>query len=305
MTCKRKKVAAKCRTPAITMPPGAQRGMALVLVLWLVVLLSVLATGHARNVHTETGLVSRQIETAQARALAEAGAQRAILDLMSGAARQWPANGTVNSFKFDGQDISIAIRDATGLIDLNSASSELLNVLISTAVPDQATRQRIVDAILDWRDRDSVTHLYGAEDDDYRSAGLTWSARDDAFASIDELLYVIGMTPDIFDRISPYLTIYSERSSVDLEYASPFLISALTGREIEAVQDRAAPRKQVNNQSRSGTFHIYVSASVGDTTNFSLETVVRLFSDPEHPFAILYWREPARTPLPTSERDRA
>jgi hypothetical protein len=271
MTCKRKKVAAKCRTPAITMPPGAQRGMALVLVLWLVVLLSVLVSGHARNVHTETGLVSRQIEAAQARALAEAGAQRAILDLMSGAARQWPANGTVNSFKFDGQDIFIAIRDATGLIDLNSASSELLNVLISTAVPDQATRQRIVDAILDWRDRDSLTHLYGAEDDDYRSAGLTWSA---------------------------------ERSSVDLEYASPFLISALTGREIEAVQDRAAPRKQVNNQSRSGTFHIYVSASVGDTTNFSLETVVRLFSDPEHPFAVLHWREPARTPLPTSERHR-
>jgi general secretion pathway protein K len=304
MTSRRNKAAANYRAPANKKPPGSQKGMALVLVLWLVVLLSVLATGHARNVHTETSLVSWQMETAQARALAEAGAQRAILDLMSGAARQWSANGTINSFKFDDHDISIAIRDATGLIDLNSANSELLGALISAAGPDQITRQRIVDAILDWRDADDLTHLYGAEDDDYRAAGLTWSARDGAFASVDELLYVMGMTRDIFDRVSPYLTIYSERSSVDLEYAPAFLISALTGQEIEVREDVAAARSQAIGQSGSGTFHIYVSASVGDGTNFSLETVVRLLSDPERPFAVLYWREPMRTPLTTSEGDR-
>jgi len=304
MTRRRDGATATYRTPACSNLARSQKGMALVLVLWLVVLLSVLATGHARNVHTETNLVSQQMETAQARALAEAGAQRAILDLMSGAARQWPTNGTASSFKFDGHDIYIAIRDASGLIDLNSANAELLGALISAAGPDQMTRQRIVDAILDWRDADNLTHLYGAEDDDYHAAGLTWSARDGAFTSVDELLYVMGMTADIFDRVSPYLTIYSERPGVDLEYAPPFLISALTGQEIEVIEDLTAAREQVSNQSRSDTFHIYVSASVGDGTNFSLETVVRLLSDPEHPFAVLYWREPARTTLPTSERGR-
>ena len=304
MTCRSAKAAAKYRATVNTNPPGAQKGMALVLVLWLVVLLGVLATGHARNAHTETGLVSRQMEAAQARALAEAGAQRAILDLMSNAAQQWPVNGSINSFKFDNHDISVAIRDATGLIDLNSASSALLSALISTAGPDQMTRQRIVDAILDWRDADNLTHLYGAEDDDYRAAGLAWSARDWAFASIDELLYVMGMTRDIFDRISPYLTIYSARSGVNLEYASPFLISALTGQEIEVIDDVAADRNEIHGRSGSGTFHIYVSASVGDGIKSSLEVVVRLLSDPERPFAVLYWREPMRTQLPTSARDR-
>jgi general secretion pathway protein K len=267
------------------MPPGSQKGLALVLVLWLVVLLSVLATGHARNARIETSLVSRHIESAQARALAEAGVQRAILDLlMSGTTRQWPVNGTVGSFEFDDHDISIAIRDATGLIDLNTAGSGPLSALISAAGVDQVTQQRIVDAILDWRDADDLTHLHGAEDDDYRAAGLSWTARDDAFASVDELLYVMGMTRDIFDRVSPYLTIYSERSGVNLEYAAPFLITALTGQEIEAIRD--------------------VSATVGDGTIFSLEAVVQVLSDPERPFAVLSWREPMRTPFPASERDR-
>lgn len=304
-TGKRGKAAAKYRSSAcVQKRPGAERGVALVLVLWLVVLLSVIATGHARNAHTETKLASRHIDTAQARALAEAGVQRAILDLlMPGTARQWPVNGTVSSFEFDGHDISIAIRDATGLIDLNSAGSGPLSALISAAGVDQLTQQRIVDAILDWRDANNLTHLHGAEDDDYRAAGLSWTARDDAFASVDELSYVMGMTRDILDRVSPYLTIYSERSGVNLEYAPPFLITALTGQEIEAVGDVPAARNQVTGQPGSGTFHIHVSATVGDTI-FSLETVVQFLSDPERPFVVLYWRQPMRTPFPTSERDR-
>jgi general secretion pathway protein K len=305
MTNRHDKAAAKCWLFFDRMPPGSQKGMALVLVLWLVVLLSVLATGHARNARTETSLVSRYIETAQARALAEAGAQRAILDLLTPAsARQWPVNGAVSSFRFDGHEISVAIRDATGLLDLNSASSEMLTALVSATGVDQMTQQRIVDAVLDWRDADHLTHLHGAEDDDYRAAGLSWTARDDAFVSIDELSYVAGMTRDIFDQISPYLTIYSEQSGVNLEYAPPFLISALTGQEIEVSEDYAAARSQLTGQPASGTFHINVSATVGDGTTHSLEAVVRLFSDAERPFAVLSWREPMRTPFPSSEKDR-
>jgi len=305
MTNSQDKTAATHRRPFGRRPPGSQKGMALVLVLWLVVLLSVLATGHARNARIETGLVSRYIETAQARALAEAGAQRAIVDLlMPGTVRQWPVNGTVSSFRFDGHEISVAIRDASGLLDLNSANSEMLTALVSATGVDQMTQQRIVDAVLDWRDADNLTHLHGAEDDDYRAAGLSWTARDDAFVSVDELSYVAGMTSDIFDQISPYLTIYSEQSGVNLEYAPPFLISALTGQEIEVSDDHAAARRPVAGQSASGTFHINVSATVGDGTTHSLEAVVRLFSDPERPFAVLSWREPMRTSFPSSEQDR-
>jgi general secretion pathway protein K len=279
--------------------------MALVLVLWLVVLLSILATGHARNAHTETQLASGHIDTAKARALAEAGAHRAILDLlMPSAERRWSVDGTLRSFEFDGHRISIAIRDATGLVDVNSASPDLLAALISTADPDETSRRRIVDAILDWRDADDLTHLHGAEDEDYREAGMTWSARDGDFASVDELQYVVGMTRAIFDRVAPYLTVYSGRSGVNLDYAPPFLITALTGQEIAAAEDRTTGRARMTGQRRNGTFHVYVRASAGDRATFSLETVVRLFSEPEGPYDVLYWREAMRTPFPVAQRTR-
>ena len=290
-------------TAAHSTPPRCQQGMALVLVLWLVVLLSILATGHARNARTEAQLASGHINAAKARALAEGGAHRAILELLMPAnEQQWPVDGTVRSFELDGHAVAVAIRNATGLVDLNSASSGVIAALISSAEPDEKSQQRIVDAILDWRDADDLTHLHGAEDDDYRAAGLTWTARDGDFASVDELQYVVGMTRAIFDRIAPYLTVYSKRAGVDLEYAPPSLITALTGREIEAAEDRASGRAQATGQRRNGTFHVYVSASVGDRATFSLETVVRLFSEPEHPYGVLYWRETMRTPFPVPQR---
>jgi len=48
----------------------SQDGMALIVVLWLVVLLSIMAAGHSKNVHTDTTLAARQLQSAKARALA-------------------------------------------------------------------------------------------------------------------------------------------------------------------------------------------------------------------------------------------
>jgi general secretion pathway protein K len=271
--------------------------MALVLVLWLVVFLSVLATGHARNAHAEAQLTSMYIGTAKARALAEAGANLAILDLLlPSVSRQWPVDGTVRSVELDGNDLTIAIRDATGLVDLNVASPALFSTLIQAANVDDATAQEIVDAILDWRDADDLTHLNGAEDDAYRASGLAWSARDGEFTSVEELLYVKGMTRSIFDTVAPYLTVYSGSSSVDLEYAPPALVSMLTGQEIEATDAHREP-----DAAGNGTFRIYVSASASKRATFSLETVVRLGPDPELPYVVLYWREAVNALVPKPE----
>ena len=274
----------------------SQQGMALVLVLWLVVLLSMLATGHTRNAHTETKLAAMHINRAEARAFAEAGVNAAILDLLRPSTkRQWRVDGTLLSFEFDGQPIAVSIRDATGLIDLNAASAGLLTKLIASADVDEAAQQRIVDAILDWRDADEFNHLYGAEDDDYRAAGLSWSARDGDFASVDELQYVMGMSRNVFDSVAPYLTVYAGTAGVNLEFAPPALITVLTGQEIEVVE---AGHDRANNQSDNATFHIQVKTAQRDHRYYSLEVVVQLLADSQIPFAILYWREASRPSIP-------
>ena len=282
-----------------------QRGMALVIVLWLIVLLGVMAAGHARNVHTETVLASRHVESARARVLAEAGVQHAIIELLApNSVRQWPVNGTITTVNIDGHEVGIAVRDATGLIDLNAANADLLAALFETTGADEAWQRDIVDAILDWRDGDNLRHLNGAEDDDYLAARLAWTARDGAFADIDELKYVLGMRQDIFDSLAPFLTVHSARPGVNLDYAPPFLIKALTGEYVEPAESALPDAVQSGANikiggPRNGTYHVYVSAPGAAGVVASLEAVVRISATSDSLFTILSWREPMRPQFPT------
>ena len=175
--------------------PARQRGIALVVVLWLLVLLTVIAASHARVIRTETRLASNQVEASKARSLAEAGANHAIIELLvRDEAQRWSVNGSVNHIRYEDGDVAIAIRDARGLIDINKAQAALLDTVLTGVGLDQTQRQALVDAILDWRDKDSLKRIKGAEDDDYRRAGLKWAARDGDFSSVEEFRYVLGMT---------------------------------------------------------------------------------------------------------------
>jgi general secretion pathway protein K len=288
-------------SPPIT--PSPQRGMALIMVLWLVALLGIIASSHARNVHTETRLAARHIEVAAARALTEAGIQHAILELLvAEKVNQMPVDGTVGQINFNGSEIRIAIRDATGLVDLNTAGPALLMSLVATLNIDHETQQKIVASILDWRDGDDLSHLDGAEDSDYQAAGHAWSARDDAFSSIEELRYVMGMTQLRFNELAPFVTIYSQQSSINLEFASPYLITALTGQDVVAAEQRARPGRQPDQTKiGSGTYHIYVSTAGTDGIEASAEAVVRLSTDDNRPYHLLYWHEPMRIQFTPTE----
>lgn len=277
--------------------------MVLVVVLWLIVLLSVIAAGHSRNVHITTTLASRQIELAKARALARAGARRAIMELLAaGNSHRWPVNGHVQTMEILDTEVMISIRDATGLLDLNNASPDLLAALmrISGAAPE--AQQALVGAILDWRDTDDLTRLNGAENDAYQSAGLGWGIHNGPFATVDELRYVLGMSDAYFNRLAPLLTVHSGRGGVNIEFAPPLLIEALTGKQVEPVTGEAGtqlfPQRQTS-AARAGTFHISVEARrAGGTAVASLEAVVRIAPTADQPYTIMLWREPMRSHFP-------
>ncbi len=289
--------------------PIRQRGMALVIVLWLIVLLSVMAVGHASNVHSETRLAMQHLESAKARALAESGIQRAIVSLLlRNGGPAWPVNGTPRRLVIDDREVTVAVRDATGLVDLNAADAGLLGALIATTGDDPLQQEKLVDAILDWRDSDNLTHLHGAEDDAYRAAGLAWTARDAAFSSVDELRYVFGMTAKRFAAVIPYVTVHSGRGVLNLEFAPPSLISALTGQTLDTYEnnDGFTPQERqphVASAPRNGTYHIYASATGNGKVTVSVEAVIRIAPTAEHAYSILYWREPGQFQFSVQETD--
>ena len=278
-----------------------QHGMALIVVLWLIVLLGIMAAGHSRNTHTDTLLASRQFAAAKARGLAEAGINHTILEMLAdNSDRHFPVDGSVFTVDVLNKTVTVAIRDATGLVDLNAANHDLIGAALRACGLSEGRRRDLVDAILDWRDRDDLSHLDGVEDDDYVAAGLPWTSRDGAFMAIDELRYLPGMEQALFERLAPLVTIHSRRGGINLEYAPPILIAALTGDEVEPAtplreRERTGTRRQ---GPRNGTFHIYASATAGSGTTASIEAVVRISRSAQRPFSILEWREPPRHALP-------
>ena len=271
--------------------------MALIVVLWLIVLLSIMAAGHSRNARTDTTLAARQLQSAKARALAEAGINHVILEMLAADSdRKLYTDGSLFRVRIGEDDVIIAIRDASGFVDLNAANAETLDAVLKAGGVTETARIDLLDTILDWRDKDDLSRLNGVEDDDYVASGVAWTSRDGRFESIDELKYLPGMTQALYDRLVPYVTVYSGRGGLNLDYAPPALVAAFTGKEIPTTEPDDADRN--TNGPRNGTYHIYASATGSASTVAAIEAVVRISRSSKSPFTIVDWREPPRVEFP-------
>src|SRR5262249_56768073 len=90
-----------------------------------------------------------------------------------------------------------------------------------------AAASRLVDKIRDWRDSTGLRRLNGAAAPDYRAAGLSYGPRNGPFQSVDELKLVMDMTPELFRRVEPALTVYSGRQFIDPQFAPREALLAL------------------------------------------------------------------------------
>ncbi len=220
----------------------------------------------------------------------------------------WRADGTVYAWAFGGGEVRISIEDEGGKIDLNRAPDELLKGLFVVLGVDEGEAVRLVDAIADFRDKDDLTRPDGAEDDDYRAAGLAWEAKDAPFAAVDELQRVMGMTPELYAKLAPFVTVYSKRAKIDLLTAPREVLLAVPGvvaAEVEALlAERAGmegpiPRKALPvptadrgyfSVSNRRAFTVRAEAHTESGAVFAREAVVRLKGKKgEQPFRLLGW----------------
>ena len=160
----------------------------------------------------------------------------------------WRADGTVYAWAFGGGEVRISIEDEGGKIDLNRAPDELLKGLFVVVGVDEGEAARLVDAIADFRDADDVRRLDGAEDDDYRAAGLAWEAKDAPFAAVDELQRVMGMTPELYAKAAPFVTVHSKRRGIDPRTAPEEVLRAIPGVNQAEVEALIAARGQETSE---------------------------------------------------------
>jgi general secretion pathway protein K len=121
-----------------------------------------------------------------------------------------PLNGTevflnsTGNFTFE-IPIKIALKDSNGLISLITFRSNVFdNLLKYSGVPEEK-RRIILDSFLDWIDHDDFTRLNGAEKPYYEREGKP-IPRNFELQFKEELLMIRGMDRELYEKISPYLT---------------------------------------------------------------------------------------------------
>lgn len=174
-----------------------EQGLALVTTLWILAILIVVAAGFTMGVRTETKIAENFGRRIQARTLAWAGLQRALLALQSDPTPYTAFGGLWQEITSDLDPLDLETGtfrvegfDEAAKVNINVASEEQLLLLLQ----DEELR----DALLDWRDSDDQPRLYGAESDYYLSLERPYKAKNGLLDTLEEMLLIRGVTPDLF-----------------------------------------------------------------------------------------------------------
>lgn len=248
----------------------SQRGAALLLVMWLILLLSGLVAGYAMSARIESMQGNGLARSVQAREAARAGVEYAISRMLDADyAQRWAPDGRDYRLSFDGAQLEVSVRDETGKVDLNNAGPDLLAGLLRAQGEPAEAATRLAGAIVDWRDQDSLVQVAGgAEDTNYAAAGLAWGAKDAPFETVAELEQVLGMRPALYRSLAPYVTVHSGAPMPNPAFADGPVLKAMGIERPQPIDDTLP----VNG---SGTYSIDSRARLANGRRAHLSVILR------------------------------
>lgn len=205
--------------------PQGERGAALLTVLLLVAVIAVIAGTALERLTLTTRLAANAVAGQAAEGYARAAETLALtrIDALLGQSRDrvtlaggWsdrpfglPLPGGVavarvtdgsNCFNLNGL-VTVA---GPGLYASNPlARAQLARLIALIGEPGQG--DSVAAAASDWIDSDADQQSNGAEDGSYRSLQVPYRTAGTLMADISELRAVAGVTPDLFQRLRPYL----------------------------------------------------------------------------------------------------
>lgn len=223
--------------------PSRSDGFALIGALWLMVILSVVGLEFAVQARAMTARAIDASEKASARAAA-AGCLEYARDVLADRVRQTQGLGTGTSALLDpwrdpgrliddtvqvGDARCVAyLEDAGARLNLNKASEADLRRLFTSLRIDASQADRMAQTLLDWRDPDDFRRARGAEKAEYVKARATVLPRNGPFVSLHEMRLVQGVTPELYRRVVPFLTVEGS-GRVNLSSAPAEVIESLPG----------------------------------------------------------------------------
>ncbi|MBI5178772.1 MAG: type II secretion system minor pseudopilin GspK [Nitrospinae bacterium] len=196
------------------------------MVMWALVLLAVFAAELALSARSDRSTVRNFKEDRQAYFIAKAGVEMAFNEILADFDFTYVADGQLvlakngeenaeyaprNGILIGGGALSYTIRDENGKLNLNALARDgaRLQTVFGLLFPEGLEGvDAAVDSIQDWVDADDLHRANGAESDFYQTRQNPHKARNADFDSLDELRKVNGVTPEMFARLSPIVSLY-------------------------------------------------------------------------------------------------
>jgi general secretion pathway protein K len=233
--------------------PGQSSGLALVIVLWFIAILSLLALGFSQATRTDALVTRNLIDRITAKHLAEAAALRGIYGLLTVEMRFFDAmiNGQTIEVPWEGAKLSVRLQDENGKLNINKADESMLEALLTSVEVEPGEALRLAHAIADWRDENDLRRPQGAERPEYLSVDWPWLPADRPFLSVEELRQVLDMKPEIFARVAPLVTVYSGSAEINPNFAPLEVLDSLQGTDAGELERFIENRKNVGNEENS------------------------------------------------------
>ncbi|NCF62924.1 MAG: hypothetical protein GWP58_08730 [Gammaproteobacteria bacterium] len=290
-------------------PVHQQKGIALVIVLWILLLMTISTGAYTLMARMDQLEAHTILSGTRARMAAEAALNLTVLSLRDPdeTSRLVP-DGRPYTLEFQGVTVEVEVTDERGKLNINSADETTLTQLFSANGMESDEAVYLAAAVLDWVDVDEVERPNGAEIDAYASLGLPVGPGNRSFVMVEEVLQVLGMSFDLFVKIEPGLTVFSNSATPDPAFAPVEALLALPGMTEEDAlnfleerqsQDAtggvgtALPSGEVAMaQGRGLTYSILAKATLPNGVWDQIEATIRLGRTSDGiPFRVLHWRE--------------
>ena len=303
-----------------------EKGLALIITLLITALIVAVVTEIVHAVYIHTSFTSSYKDGQRAALLAEGGVELAtsvithmFKDKSYSLLRDKEARQTIQA---DDAVVSLRVEDELAKVSINSIVlpngeinpenyATFLRLLKGIGLEDE-----LADALSDWIDINDEPRPMGGETYDYyKRLSQPYSAKGGALDTLEEVLLVKGYSPQIYKRLSPFITVYAEEPGVmgipkiNINTASKEVLMALSSdvtgdmaqmvieyRDKNPFKDTADIRKVAGFETigfslqsritvKSSIFRIFSKGMVGDGIR-EVEAVVAIKANKN-----LYWRE--------------
>ena len=195
-----------------------QTGIALIIVMISITVLSILAAGFAYSMKVETKLAMNANSETELTWLGLSGVELARYVLAQslkcpydslnqkwagGPGSDCETNGSLGGITLENRELgngkfSVKITDLERKVNINGADEAMLEQGLRLVGVDAGDFSAIGGSILDWIDADNNIHIGGTESDYYQSLDPPYYAKNKPIDDLSELLLVRGITPDIY-----------------------------------------------------------------------------------------------------------